>query len=75
MRILSLEEYIDNPLWIILVETVQKMIMYPHHKAYVRSDILQEHPDISYQELAVYLEISRGEALDILYELKKENTE
>jgi hypothetical protein len=72
---LSLEDYMDNPLWTILVETVQKMIMYPHHKAYVRSEILREHPDISYQELAAYLEISRGEALVILYELKKENTE
>jgi len=72
---LSLEEYIDNPLWTILVETVHKMIMYPHHKAYVQREILLEHPEVSFQELAVNLEISRGEALVILYELKKEKAE
>ena len=73
MKRLSLEEYIDHPLWTILVETVHTMIMYPHHKAYIRSEILQENPDVSFQELAIYLEISRGEALVILYELKKES--
>ena len=75
MKILNLEEYDDNPLWIILVETVHTMIMYPHHKAYIRTEILHEHPDLSFQEVAINLEISRGEALVILYELKKEQTE
>ena len=75
MKVLSLEEYVDNPLWTMLVKTVHKMIMYPHHKAYIRSEIMHENPDISFQELAIYLEISRGEALVILYELKKEKTE
>ena len=51
------------------------MIMYPHHKAYIQREILLEHPDISFQELALNLEISRGEALVILYELKKEKIE
>ena len=73
MKGLSLEEYIDNPLWTMLVETVHTMIMYPHHKSYIRSEILHEKPDISFQELAIYLEISKGEALVILYELKIEN--
>ena len=72
---LSLEEYVDNPLWTILVETVHKMIMYPHHKAYVKREILHQHPEVSFQEVAINLEISRGEALVILYELKKEKTE
>ena len=72
---LSLEEYVDNPLWTMLVETVHEMIMYPHHKAYIRSEILHEHPDISFQEVAINLEISRGEALVILYELKMEKAE
>jgi hypothetical protein len=36
---------------------------------------LNKHPDISFQDVALNLEISRGEALVILYELKKEKTE
>lgn len=75
MKILKIEEYEDNPLWTILVETVHTMILYPHHKAYIRSEILPEHPDTSFQEIAITLEISRGEALVILHELKKEKSE
>lgn len=72
---MSLEDYVNDPLWTILVETVHTTIMYPHHKAYVRSEILHERPDISFRELAISLGISLGEALVILYELKKEKAE
>ena len=75
MKGLSLEKYVDNPVWTILVETVHKMILYPHHKAYIQREILNKNPDISFQDVALNLEISRGEALVILYELKKEKTE
>ena len=75
MKGLSLEEYVDNPVWTILVETVHKMILYPHHKAYIQREIFNKNPDISFQDVALNLEISRGEALVILYELKKEKTE
>ena len=72
---MSLEEYVNNPLWPLLVETVHAMIMYPHHKAYARDFILQEQPDVTAQELAIKLSIPLGEALVILYELRKTKLE
>jgi len=69
---MSLEEYVKEKLWPILVETVHAMVMYPHHKAYVRDVVLHEKPDITPQELASRLGIPLGEALVILYELKNE---
>lgn len=67
---MSFEEYVNNPLWPILQETVHSMIMYPHHKAYTREVILNEQPNITPQELAAKLSISLGEAIVILFELK-----
>ena len=67
---MSFEEYVSNPLWAILQETVHSIIMYPHHKAYIRDVILNEQPDITPKELATKLSISLGEAIVILYELK-----
>jgi hypothetical protein len=46
--------------------------MYPNHKAYTREVVLHEKPDITPTELAARLGIPLGEALVILYELKKE---
>lgn len=66
-------EYVNNPLWEVLVETVHSLIMYPKHKAYVRDVVLSENPEIKPNELAAKLGISFGEALVILYELKREN--
>ena len=70
---MAVEEYVNNPLWAVLVETVHAMIMYPHHKAYVRDAVLHEQPDITATDLAARLGITSGEALVILYELKKRN--
>ena len=72
---MGLEEYVGNPLWPLLVETVHAIVMYPHHKAYVRDVILQEQPDVTAQELALKLGIPLGEALVILYELRKTKPE
>ena len=72
---MSLEEYVSNPLWSVLVETVHAMIMFPHHKAYTRKVILNEQPEITPSELAAKLGIPLGEAMVILYELRKEKTE
>ena len=69
---LSEEEYTADPLWPVLVETVHTMIMYSHHKFYVQSVFLSEKPDASPQDLALALNISLGEAMVILYELKSE---
>jgi hypothetical protein len=68
---MSFEEYGSNPLWAILQETVHSIIMYPHHKAYIRDVILNEQPNITPNELAAKLRISLGEAIVILFELKE----
>ena len=72
---MSLEEYVSNPLWPLLVETVHAMVMYPHHKAYARDVILHEQPDVTARELAIKLGVPFGEALVILYELQKTKPE
>jgi len=72
---MSLEDYVSNPLWPLLVETVHTMIMYPHHKAYARDVVLHEQPDVTAQELAIKLGIPLGEALVILCELRKTKSE
>jgi predicted nuclease of restriction endonuclease-like RecB superfamily len=69
---MSLEEYMKEKLWTILVETVHASVMYPTHKAYTREKILQEKPDITASELANRLNLSLGEALVILHELEEE---
>lgn len=69
------EDFGNNPLWPILVETVHAMVMYPHHKAYTRDIILHEQPEVNPGDLASKLNITLGEALVILYELKNQKTE
>jgi hypothetical protein len=66
---MSLEEYMKEKLWSILVETVHASVMYPSHKAYTRDEILPEKPDITALELANRLAMPLGEALVILHEL------
>jgi hypothetical protein len=65
----------EDPLWPILVETVHSLILYHHHKAFVRDVILHEKPDLTPQELALSLGVSVGEAMVILSELRGEATE
>jgi len=72
---MSFEEYVNNPLWQILQETVHSIIMYPHHKAYTRDVILNEQPGVNAQDLATKLGIPLGEALVIIYELRKQKPE
>ena len=68
---MSWHQYLSNPLWSILVDTVHTIPVYPHHKAYVRDVVLVEQPHMSAEELALKLGISLGEGLVILYELEK----
>jgi len=72
---LSLEDYVSNPLWPVLVETVHAMVMFPHRKAYARDFVLHEQPDVTPKDLATKLSIPLGEALVILYELQKQKPE
>ncbi len=69
---MSVEEYIKEKLWPVLVETVHASVMYPTHKAYTRETILQEKPEITASELANRLNMPLGEALVILHELEEE---
>ena len=69
---MSLEEYMKEKLWPVLVETVHASVMYPSHKAYTREMILNEKPEITASELANRMSMSLGEALVILYELAEE---
>ncbi len=70
---MSLEDFVNNHLWPVLVETVHSMVMYPHHKAYTQNVILHEQPEVKPRDLTAKLGITLGEALVILYELRKQN--
>jgi len=72
---MDFEEYVTNPLWPLLVETVHAIVMYPHHKAYARDVVLHEQPYVTARDLAAKLGIPLGEALVILYELRKQKSE
>lgn len=63
-------DYVKNPLWKVLVDTVKSMSLYPVHKSYVREKIIPNEPFISAEELSVRLGIPLGEALVILDELR-----
>ena len=65
----------EDPLWPVLIETVHSLILYRHHKAYVRDVILHEKPDLTPQDLALSLGVSLGEAMVILSELRGEEVE
>jgi transcription initiation factor IIE alpha subunit len=69
---MNLEEFTKEKLWLILVDTVHKVVMYPSHKAYIRDVILRDKPDVTPTELANRLNMPLGEALVILYELVEE---
>lgn len=66
---MSVEEYTKEKLWQLLVETVHALVLYPHHKAYVRDVVLHEKQDITPAELAARLNMPLGEAIVILHEL------
>jgi len=53
-----------------LVDTVHSLPMYRNHKHYVEASMIKETPQISYQELSVQLNISQGEAMVLLDEIR-----
>jgi hypothetical protein len=64
------EEYKDNPLWLILVETAQSLPMYKAHLNYTKDVIIVENPAITAEELSQRLNMPLGEAIVILSELR-----
>ena len=67
------EELERNPLWLILIQTAINLPLYYYHKTYVYEYIFPENKDITPENLAQRLDITLGESIVILYELKKEN--
>jgi hypothetical protein len=67
---MSFDDYINNPMWRILVDTVHTLPMFAHHKAYVRDVVQVEQSQINAEDLALKLGISFGESLVILCELQ-----
>jgi hypothetical protein len=65
-------DYQQNPLWLILIETVQKLPLYPSHKAFIRDNILPTEPEITPEQVSRRLDMPLGEALVILAELTEE---
>jgi hypothetical protein len=63
------EEYEDNPLWLILIETVQTLPMYNAHLNYTKDIIIPENKNITPEELSQRLDITLGEAIVIISEL------
>jgi hypothetical protein len=59
-------------LWNLLYDTTRSIPTYNNHKAYVRDILIHEKPDITPEELSVYIGVSLGEALVILQELENE---
>ncbi len=70
---MNLENYTNDRLWPILVDTAHQLVMFSHHKAYVRDSVLPESKQIDADKLASRLGISLGEALVIMFELETEH--
>ena len=68
----SMENYVGNPLWKLLVEVVKALPSYPYHKDYVRNVLLRDNPQITPEEVKIRLGIPLGEALVILHEISSE---
>ena len=68
---MDLNDYTKEQLWQLLVDTVHTIPMYSPHKAYIRDTILPKQPDVSPNELSGRLNMSLGEAIITLDELKK----
>ena len=66
------EEYKENPLWLILLETAQTLPMYKAHLNYTKDVIIPENQKITPEELSQRLDITLGEALIILSEIKQD---
>jgi hypothetical protein len=63
------EELTKEQLWQLLVEATHANVMYPTHKAYTRDVLLKATPEITAEELALKLNMPKGEAIVILQEL------
>jgi hypothetical protein len=65
------EEFTKEQIIELLVDNVHSMILYPQHKNYINNLILNQQNNLQPQLLAARLDISLGEVLVILEELKE----
>ena len=65
------EEFTKEQIIELLVDSVHSMILYPQHKNYINNLILGQQNNLEPQLLAARLDISLGEVLVILKELKE----
>ena len=66
-----LEEFTKEQILELLVDTVHSMILYPQHKRYINNLILSNQNNLEPQLLAARLDITLGEALVIIKDLRK----
>lgn len=59
-----------DELWQLLIETAHSLPMYKSHRRYVEEIMIKETPQILPRELAVQLNITQGEAIVILDEIR-----
>ena len=67
---MNLEDLTKEQIWNLLTETVHEMIMYTNHKAYIHKILQEEKTDLKPQEIAARLNITLGEVMIILNDLK-----
>jgi hypothetical protein len=60
-----------DELWKLLIDTAHSLPMYKSHRRYVEEVMIKETPQILSQELAVQLNITQGEAIVILDEIRQ----
>lgn len=68
---MSLEDFTKEQILELLVDTVHSIILYPQHKSYINNLILGDENNQEPQLLAARLNITLGEVLIILKELKE----
>lgn len=68
---MPLEDFTKEQILELLVDTVHSMILYPQHKSYINNLILDDENNREPQLLAARLNITLGEVLIILKELKE----
>ena len=61
-----------NPLWKVLVQTVESDVLYTTRLAYVRQEIFPNNPDISPESISERLGYPLGVSMVILHNLKSE---
>jgi len=67
-----LESIESNPLWKVLVDTVESEILFPNRLAYVRQNIITKNKNITPEELMERTGFPLGVSMVILSHLRKE---